>query len=316
MRAGEVFGCVQEPLHQVERQLLAQAEEIVEAWFHDGAYGDYVRQAVGHLLHNPGKLLRPALVLLSAGLVDPRSPRWMSGILVPLATTVELIHTASLVHDDIIDEEAMRRDRPSVPASFGNRAAVLVGDILYTQAFSLLTRLELPRWDQQRELFRLFCDASRAMCLGELVEQRMLGQNSAGPASLDREGYLEVLRNKTAVLMSACCQSAGVACGASADVLAELSSFGMSFGLAFQLFDDLKDEDALAGPQIDIPAEAGRCLARAMGILEGFPDSPYRRELLRACSLIAGAVPHGGSGGPAETGRLLDLLKGGRFGST
>jgi geranylgeranyl pyrophosphate synthase len=180
MTAKEIFSSIAEPLDQVQQALEDQAREIVDTWRQDGLHRPYVSRTVRHLLHNPGKLLRPALVLLSAGLVDPGSLDRLRKILVELATTVELIHSASLVHDDIIDDEKLRRGKPSLHSSFGNHTAVLVGDILYTQAFSLLTHLDLSRWDQHRELFRLFCDTTRDMCIGEIVEQRELAGRTNG----------------------------------------------------------------------------------------------------------------------------------------
>jgi hypothetical protein len=138
------------------------------------------------------------------------------------------------------------------------------------------------------------------MCIGEIVEQRVLTLRSARQQSarktgspeeqIDLQEYLEILRDKTAVLMSACCHGAAVACGAAPDTILELSSFGMNFGLAFQLFDDHRDKDALISPAVDILAEAERFLARGCGILEHFPDSPYRDELTAACRFIGSGV--------------------------
>jgi geranylgeranyl pyrophosphate synthase len=301
MTAKDIFVSIVEPLEQVERALKEQAGQIVDTWRQDGVHGPYVGRTVRHLLHNPGKLLRPALVLLSAGLVEPGSLGRLRKILVELATTVELIHSASLVHDDIIDDETERRGKPSLHSKFGNQTAVLVGDILYAQAFSLLTHLELSRWDQHRELFRLFCDTTRDMCIGEIVEQRVLSgqedgrrpgaeKTAAEATRLDLPAYLEILRDKTAVLMSACCHGAAVACGASPDTVLELASFGMNFGLAFQLLDDHKDRDALVSPSVNIVAEAEEFLGRAREILEHFPESAYRGELAGACSFIASGV--------------------------
>jgi geranylgeranyl pyrophosphate synthase len=300
MTAKEIFTSIAEPLEQVQQALEDQAREIVDTWRQDGLHRPYVSQTVRHLLHNPGKLLRPALVLLTAGLVEPASLDRLRKILVELATTVELIHSASLIHDDIIDDEKLRRGKPSLHSRFGNHTAVLVGDILYAQAFSLLTHLDLSRWDQHRELFRLFCDTTRDMCIGEIVEQRELAGRNNGdgsgrepggdPAALDLSSYLQILRDKTAVLMSACCHGAAVACGTSPDTVLELASFGMNFGLAFQLLDDHRDSDALVGPSVDILAEAERFLNRACEILGQFPPSVYRDELTAACRFIARGV--------------------------
>jgi geranylgeranyl pyrophosphate synthase len=195
---------------------------------------------------------------------------------------VELIHSASLVHDDIIDDEELRRGQAALHKRYGDHTAVLVGDILYSQAFALLTELKLPHWEQHQEIFRLYCETTGRMCLGEICEQQIL----EGRLPLSFPEYQEILVNKTATLMSACCRGAAIASGAEPQIIERLAEFGLAFGLAFQLADDASDEDALVSQERDLLAVAREHLARARAILGDLPDSPYRRELLAACDFI------------------------------
>jgi geranylgeranyl pyrophosphate synthase len=128
------------------------------------------------------------------------------------------------------------------------------------------------------------------MCLGEICEQQVLDQ--ALPLSFQE--YLEILVNKTATLMSACCRSAAIVSEAGPALVERLSEFGMAFGLAFQLADDASDRDALVSQERDLLVAAREHQGRARGLLSALPDSPYRRELLAACDFIlapAGLAP-------------------------
>jgi geranylgeranyl pyrophosphate synthase len=289
MESREFFRSISCGLDAVQRELQAQAESIVRTWSLQGRSSQHVEQVVRHLFEKPGKMLRPALVLLSAGLASSREPGEQPN-LVRLATAVELLHSASLIHDDIIDEEELRRGRPALHQRFGDHTAVLVGDILYSHSFALLTELELPRWERHKEIFRLYCDTTSRMCLGEICEQQVLDQ----ALTLSFPEYLEILVNKTAILMSACCRGAAIVSDAEPALVERLSEFGLAFGLAFQLADDAGDRDALVSRECDLLAAARKQLARARGLLGDLPDSPYRRELLSACDFIlipAGLAP-------------------------
>jgi geranylgeranyl pyrophosphate synthase len=285
MESREFFRSIACGLDAVQRELEGQAEAIVQAWSLDGRSLQHVGQVVRHLFEKPGKMLRPALVLLSAGLANSRDPVTKPD-LIRLAAAVELIHSASLVHDDIIDGEELRRGQPALHKRYGDHTAVLVGDILYSQSFALLTELKLPRWEQHLEIFRLFCDTTSRMCLGEICEQQILDLD----LRLSFPEYLQILVNKTATLMSACCRSAAVASGAEPALVARLSEFGLAFGLAFQLADDANDRDALVAQERDLLSVAREHLDKARAILGGLADSPYRRELLAACDFILAAA--------------------------
>jgi octaprenyl-diphosphate synthase len=195
---------------------------------------------------------------------------------------VELLHSASLVHDDIIDGEPLRRGQATLNRRYGDHTAVLVGDLLYARCFAMLTSLELPDWERHREIFDLFFRTTQAMCLGEIREQQVLEAGSR----VGFEEYLGILSNKTAELMSACCRAGAIAGGAPGAMAATLAEFGLSFGLAFQLLDDAADRDALVEPGADLRAAAQASLIRARGLLAGLAAGPSRDELEAACALV------------------------------
>ncbi len=280
MDAKQAFPSIAPALQVVEAELGEQARAIVADWGRDGASAQDLQRVVHHVFAAKGKLLRPALVLLSAGLARPGGR--LEPALVRLATAVELLHSASLVHDDIIDGEPLRRGQATLNRRFGDHTAVLVGDLLYARCFALLNSLELSRWERQREIFALFFRTTQAMCLGEIREQQVLESGTR----VDFEEYLSILRKKTAELMSACCRGAAIACDAPAPLVASLGEFGLSFGLAFQLLDDAADHDALVAEGADLRAAAQSNLARARGLLGGLAPGPSRAELEAACDLI------------------------------
>lgn len=287
MKNQELFTSISAYLRSVEEQINVQADLIVESWGNNQAR--HIDRVVHHLLDKPGKMLRPALVLLSAGMVGwngPVAEEELNGSLIKLAAAVELIHSASLIHDDIIDDEEFRRGQKALHKKYGNQTAVLVGDILYAQSFSLITSLRLPSWDRHLSIYQLYCDTTRSMCLGEIIEQRTIEEQR----SLGFSEYLEILKNKTAVLMSACCRSGAILAGADARLSQQLAEFGMAFGLAFQLLDDHKDQDALVNGKIDIVEQAMLQMEHARSIIEDLPQSIYRKELIGACDFVLQAV--------------------------
>jgi octaprenyl-diphosphate synthase len=289
MKSEELFTSISTYLRAVEKQINIQADLIVESWGSNGTQAEHIDRVVHHLLDKPGKMLRPALVLLSAGIVgwDPEGAvEELNESLIKLAAAVELIHSASLIHDDIIDDEKLRRGRSALHKKHGNQTAVLVGDILYAQSFSLITSLQLPSWERHLAIYQLYCDTTRNMCLGEIIEQRTIDEKLA----LDFPSYLNILKNKTAVLMSASCHSGAVLVGADPTVAGELADFGMAFGLAFQLLDDHRDHDALISKKVDILKKAMQQMGRARSILANLDSSVYRKELLRACDFVVEAV--------------------------
>jgi octaprenyl-diphosphate synthase len=149
---------------------------------------------------------------------------------VRMATVMEMLHTATLVHDDIIDNADTRRNRASVNARFGNQTAVLMGDWLYMTAF------ETSLQERSLEILDILTRVTRKMTEGELIQLTVLGKSD-----LTEEEYFDVLQRKTAFLFSACCEIGAILGNASPEQQAALRDYGMNLGIAFQLADDLLD---------------------------------------------------------------------------
>ncbi|MHB1127792.1 MAG: polyprenyl synthetase family protein [Bacillota bacterium] len=222
-------------LHEVEKRL----EEVA------GSSGTAMQQLASHLLLAGGKRLRPALVILTStfGSADPRE-------LVEVAVASELIHVASLIHDDIIDESNERRGRPSVNARWGNHAAVLTGDYLFATAFNILSNC------RQTRIIELATEAIRLMCEGE-IEQAAQAHN----CDLTEEDYLGRVSKKTGSLISACCRAGAVLCGLSDAEVQKAGEFGLHLGCSFQIVDDVMD---LASSPAVLGKPAGADLAKGI----------------------------------------------------
>ena len=187
-----------------------------------------IPQLAGHIVAAGGKRLRPMLTLAAARLCGARAQREYA-----LAACVEFIHTATLLHDDVVDDSHLRRGLETANAVWGNKASVLVGDFLFSRAFQLMVA------DGSLVVLKLLSDASVTIAEGE-VHQLMTANDTA----TDEQAYLEVIEAKTAALFSAACEiGAVVAERPESDQLA-LRSFGLNFGNAFQLVDDILDYSA------------------------------------------------------------------------
>jgi octaprenyl-diphosphate synthase len=211
--AATPFALIREPLEEVERQFLA---ELATATPGIAAIGDYLHSG-------GGKRLRPALLLLAAELCGARGPK-----MVALGTVVEMIHAATLIHDDVIDDAAIRRGRPSANTRWGARACVLAGDWLYMQAFSIALRQR--HFAILDELIRL----TETMVAGELRQQEMAG------TVVTRQQHLDLIEAKTARLFAVCCKLGALSLGRTAEA-ATLEQFGRELGIAFQMVDDILD---------------------------------------------------------------------------
>jgi octaprenyl-diphosphate synthase len=210
---------------------------------------------------------------------------------VKLATVMEMLHTATLVHDDIIDNADTRRNRPSVNAKFGNQAAVLMGDWLYMSAFE--TALE----ERRLEILDILTTLTRMMTEGELIQLTVLGS-----AQITEEEYFDILRRKTAFLFSACCEI-GALLGGSGDEQREgLRDYGMNLGIAFQLADDV----------LDFTADEGKLGKKAgADLLEGKLTLPLITLLKRDPSMmtiVEGVMRDGDIGTEGRT-RIQERMK-------
>jgi octaprenyl-diphosphate synthase len=244
----------------------------------DGAYPSplgILDQVARHPFAVPGKRLRPALVLFAFRAGAPTDHQARDAA-VALAAAVEVLHSASLVHDDIIDGADERRHRMSLNKRFGDRVAVLAGDILYTEFFSLIT--ELPIGHALRSgLLSLFLDTTKKMCVGEILAQ----EAAASGRALGFEEYLEISEDKTASLFAACCEGGAILGGAGERVARELREFGRLFGLTFQMLDDLADRDHGLDPAVDLRRRVEEYAVRTSKAAAAFgPASVGVSELL------------------------------------
>lgn len=216
------------------RDDLARVEEQLESWAR--AANPLTAEASRYVLRKKGKRLRPALVLLTSRLFPGGD-----GEAVFLASLVELIHTASLIHDDIVDNADLRRGRESVHSKWGPNITVLLGDHLYIKSIGLSLQSKHDR------MTRLLTDVSSKMIEGELDEFAL-----GGNLGMTEEEYLRVIENKTAALFSCCCRIGAILGRAGKEEERRLADFGRNFGLCFQIVDDLLDilgeEDVLGKP--------------------------------------------------------------------
>ena len=279
MELSEVYGPIREELALVEGEIGRQIEMIVSA--QNSKNRQFMKQIVRYLFAMPGKLLRPALVLLSAKAVE--GERIVdTEQLIKLATAVEFVHSASLIHDDIIDDSDYRRNRITLNRQYGNKIAVLVGDIFYSQFFSILIDLKPRHRDQREKLLMSFSDTTKKLCFGEIYEHKI--RIKGEEASIDE--YLRVVEDKTASLFSVSCMSGALLNGANEDTCLALSQYGLNLGYTFQIVDDFIDRDAIFDSHEGIMDSVHRYADTAKTALEILPEKNVKRILLSLPDLI------------------------------
>jgi octaprenyl-diphosphate synthase len=219
---------------------LDQVERILRETLESSRPG--VGRLIAHLAHYRGKRLRPALLLLTA-----RACGRVTRAHHLLGAVVEMIHTATLVHDDVLDDATVRRHVPTVNAGWGNQASILLGDYLFTHAFHLSSTLE------DVQACRLIGEATNRLCEGELhqiVQKGNLGLTEAE--------YFDIIDAKTAELTACSCRLGALYSGAAEGVVEQMASYGRSLGIAFQIADDLLDlvgEEETAGKSLGTDLE-------------------------------------------------------------
>ena len=186
-----------------------------------------VGQISRYIVAAGGKRLRPALLLLMCGALNCRSEQRLN-----LAAVVEFIHTATLLHDDVVDESTLRRGRPTANEAFGNPASVLVGDFLYSRAFQMMVLA------QDMRVMQVLSEATNVIVEGEV--QQLMNMHDA---SLSETQYLNVIRSKTAKLFEASARLAAILAGSSPGIEAACAEYGQALGTAFQVIDDVLDYD-------------------------------------------------------------------------
>ncbi len=247
------------------------------------------QEAIRHFFSTKGKLLRPALCLLASGLGEERSEH-----LVSVAAGLEILHAATLVHDDIVDGATLRRNLPTLHVRWGPQAAVLLGDYLYDRAFHTFCKTRDPVViDTMLEVARLVCD-------GEILELDVRGN-----LELTETQYLEIIDKKTASFLAACLQVGGHLSGLAAVDTERLRAYGLAFGKAFQIVDDCLDisgEQHVFGKTLGLDCEAGVLTLPWIRLREMARDTEF--AFLAASS--PGSDPRSPRGGiPAERVREL-----------
>ncbi len=187
-----------------------------------------IPQLAGYLIAAGGKRIRPLLTLACARVYGYQGPRPY-----PLATAVEFIHTATLLHDDVVDESGERRGQKAANLIFGNQASVLVGDFLFSRAFQLMVKDGAP------DILRILSDAAAIIAQGEVKQL-----TTAGNLDTTLEDYLDVVKSKTAALFAAACEIGPIMAGMDRSAAAAMCEYGMNLGIAFQIADDVLDYSA------------------------------------------------------------------------
>jgi len=205
--------------------------ELVEASLRNqlGSKAELIGHLGSHVLSSGGKRLRPALVLLAAELCGYVGPRRIE-----LAAALELLHMATLIHDDIVDLAELRRGRPAANAIWGNRRAVLAGDYFYARASSIIIQ------DGHLEIVESFANTIASMAEGELLQLER-----SFDVDVTESHYYEVIERKSATLLSNCCEIGGLLGGVTRGERKRICEYGRQLGLAFQLRDDCLDYDAV-----------------------------------------------------------------------
>jgi len=248
---------------------LAAAEEKIKESL--GTVAPAIATVGDHLLSSGGKRIRPFLAILCSKLLGSNSDKIST-----LACSVEFIHTASLIHDDIVDGASMRRGKEAAHSIWGNQVVVLVGDFLYANALRLANLLE------SQTIMDALCTATAKMSEGELVQL-----SKKGSPDITEDDYMKIIQGKTAMLISAACKGGAVLGNASQQQEDAVASFGLKFGFAFQMADDILDyvaEEKTFGKILGKDLEEGKITLPLINLLK---DADTRevsqiREIIKA----------------------------------
>lgn len=248
----------------------------VDATFQERATSglDILNSASMHALGSPGKRLRTALTLLSGKLNSYRFDK-----LLPLSVAFEMVHLATLLHDDIVDNAMTRRGNPTVNALWGNNIAILLGDYYFAKTAGLIADINDNRIDH------LFSDTVATVCEGTIMEIM-----TAGRVDLTVESYYEKISHKTACLIAACCKGGAIVSEASSEHIRLLHDYGMNLGIAFQIIDDILDytED-----QTTIGKPAGNDLRQGMvtlPLIYALQEQPLNGNLQQVHTILNGGA--------------------------
>ena len=270
----------------LEAEVRARLDEVEQALAKAvRADSDLLAETAQYLLAAGGKRFRPMLVLLAGRFGDKNDPR-----LIPGAVSIELVHLATLHHDDVIDEADSRRGIPSVNARWDNTVAILTGDYLFARASEIST-------DLGTDVCRLLARTIAVLCDGQIREVQ-----SSGKVEQEEASYLEIIRRKTGVLIATSCRLGGMLSDASTEHVDVLEMFGEALGMAFQLSDDIMD---LTSSQLELGKEPGVDIKEGvytLPVLHSLAHGDDREELAR---LLSPGSPDG-----ERLDRALEIIRG------
>lgn len=236
-----------QPFQQCIATELAQVDKLIVEQLHSEV--PLVPKIGEYIVNAGGKRLRPTLALLAGGTTGAINESH-----VQLATIIEFIHTATLLHDDVVDVSERRRGRLTANANWGNAPAVLVGDFIYSRAFQLMARIG------NQQLIQILADTTNTIAEGEVLQLTKAGDTSTSEAD-----YFKVIEYKTAILFAAAAKAGALLSGASTEIQTQLGQYALHLGIAFQLVDDLLDYQGN-------PAETGKNIGDDLS--EGKPTLP------------------------------------------
>ncbi|TFG49051.1 MAG: polyprenyl synthetase family protein [Candidatus Brocadiia bacterium] len=256
-------GLIDNELSRVKQLLIGQLESYSGSCF--------VNEILGHFKAISGKMLRPRLVLLSGSVCGGINEKHII-----VAAILELIHSATLLHDDVIDEGEKRRGLATVNKLCGNESAVLLGDLLLSCAFRMCSDIE-------PEIIRIIADTTSKVCQGE-IRQTQQRENRR----LTEDEYIEIIKEKSAVFFSNCCMIGAKLAGADDAVIQALAEFGLNLGTAFQMTDDLLDivgDENHAGKTLGTDANKNKLTLAVIHLLSNLPEDekdPFCEKMLSA----------------------------------
>ena len=263
---------------------MREVDRVIQERLHSEV--ELIGQVARYIISAGGKRVRPALLLLMCGALDCEHPQRHS-----MAAVVEFIHTATLLHDDVVDESTLRRGRSTANEVFGNAASVLVGDFLYTRAFQMMVA------PGDLRILDVLAEATNVIAEGEVWQLMNMHD-----ATLDEAGYLRVIRAKTAKLFEASARLAAILAGADAELEARCADYGQALGAAFQVVDDVLDYEGNA-------AELGKNLGD--DLREGKVTLPLIVAMQRGAPEQAALVRHAiESGRTDELPAILRIVQG------
>ncbi|UCH50342.1 MAG: polyprenyl synthetase family protein [Betaproteobacteria bacterium] len=284
--------------------------QAVDAVIRDRLASDVVliRQVAEYIISSGGKRLRPALLVLVAGACGYRGKAHHQ-----LAAVVEFIHTATLLHDDVVDDSSMRRGRATANATFGNPASVLVGDFLYSRAFQMMVEVDSMR------VMQVLADATNTIAEGEVLQ--LLNIHNIETTEDD---YLRVVRSKTAKLFEAAGRLGGILSGVTPELEQALAACGAHIGTAFQLVDDILDYsgelettgknigDDLAEGKVTLPLifALRNAAPEYQGLIRKAISEPAETDLDRVVAAVreCGALDYARTQAETESGIAKDML--------